>query len=917
MIRMIQSRSAFHAKAYFDDALQKSDYYLDDQELQGKIGGRLALRIGLSGSVTKDIFYALCENRNPLTNGGLTARTDADRTVGYDINFHCPKSVSVLHALSKDDHILKAFEDAVQQTMQDIERDSKTRVRLNGKYEDRETDELLWTSFTHQTARPVDGSLPDPHLHCHVYTFNATWDDEEQRIKAGQFRDIQRDMPFYQAAFHKRLADKMMELGYQIEPTKNAFEIKGVPQKVINLLSKRTNEIGRVAKEKNITNAKELSELGAKTRSSKQKGHTMLELKTDWRKQVHELEAKEGKTENQTIRFAPIKEKSELTPQQCIDYTLAHSFERASVVQDRRLLATAYRHAIGNRDVSVDAINWCFQSDNRIINIQENGKTMSTTKVVLAEEKRMVALALAGQGKMRPLYLETPDIKLDGQQKEAINHILTTTNQVSIISGKAGTGKSTLIKEAVEWIESTGKKVTLVAPTAQASREVLRSEGFEQADTIAKLLKDKKMQESLANQVLWVDEAGLLGTKDMTTILELATKQNARLILGGDTKQHSSVVRGDAVRILNTVGGIKAAEVSKIYRQRNEHYKDIVENLSKGDVKTAFDKLDKSNAIQTIDPLNPHETIVNDYIEVIKNKKTALVVSPTHEQGDQVTNAIRAKLKEIGLIGKKDVSATRLNNLNLTEAQKSDWRNFKEGHVIQFNQNLPDIKRGSVWTVEKSASIGVFIQNEKKEIQFLPLEKSSQYDVFQKSQINLSKGDTIRITRNGFDTKNKKLVNGQLMEVASVSRFGKVKLRSKVSDVTYKVRRDHGHLAHAYCVTSHASQGKTVDEVLIAQPTATFAATDAKQFYVSVSRGRDRVRIYTDDKAQLLEYASQMGDRQSAMELVGKKDQTKQLIEDNIRKNLIRDDLTKSINPKTKEIEKAKPKKDKSYEPTL
>jgi len=425
------------------------------------------------------------------------------------------------------------------------------------------------------------------------------------------------------------------------------------------------------------------------------------------------------------------------------------------------------------------------------------------------------------------------------------------------------------------------------------------------------------MQEGLANQVLWVDEAPFMGTKDMTALLDLATKHNARLILGGDTKQHASVVRGDAVRILSTVGCIKAAEVNKIYRQRDEHYRDVVENLSKGDVKTAFDKLDKSNAIQTIDPLNPHETLVNDYIEVIKNKKTALVVSPTHEQGDQVTNAIRTKLKEIGMLGKKDVAATRLSNLNLTEAQKSDWRNFKEGHVIQFNQNLPDIKRGSVWTVEKSVSSGVFIQNEKKELQFLPLEKSTKYDVFQKSQINLSKGDTVRITRNGFDTKNKKLVNGQIMEVASVSRFGKVKLRSTVSDVTYKVRRDHGHLAHAYCVTSHASQGKTVDEVLIAQPTATFAATDAKQFYVSVSRGRDRVRIYTDDKAQLLEHALQMGDRQSAMELVGKKDQTKQLIEDNIRKSLIRDDLTKSIKPKTKEIEKAKPKKDRSYEPTL
>ena len=60
----------------------------------------------------------------------------------------------------------------------------------------------------------------------------------------------------------------------------------------------------------------------------------------------------------------------------------------------------------------------------------------------------------------------------------------------------------------------------VVAPTADASRGVLKSEGFENAETVAKLLVDKKMQDKLKNQVLWVDEAGLLGTKDMTATPE-------------------------------------------------------------------------------------------------------------------------------------------------------------------------------------------------------------------------------------------------------------------------------------------------------------------------------------------------------------------------------------------------------------
>jgi conjugative relaxase-like TrwC/TraI family protein len=205
MIRMIQASNAEHAKAYFKQALSKADYYINDQELNGQIRGKFAERLGINGVATKEAFYALCDNIDPATGRHLTPRMKEDRTTGYDINFHCPKSVSILHALASDDHLMKAFEDSVQSTMRDIEADAKTRVRKEGQYDDRHTGELVWADFVHQTARPVDGHLPDPHLHAHCFVFNATWDDTERRNKAVQFRDIKRDMPYYQARFHKYL----------------------------------------------------------------------------------------------------------------------------------------------------------------------------------------------------------------------------------------------------------------------------------------------------------------------------------------------------------------------------------------------------------------------------------------------------------------------------------------------------------------------------------------------------------------------------------------------------------------------------------------------------------------------------------------------------------------------------------------
>lgn len=912
MIRMVQSTSARHAKAYFSDALLKSDYYINDQELQGRYNGKLAERIGLNGFADKKSFFALCENIHPQTGKPLTPRMKEQRTVGYDINFHCPKSVSVLHVLSKDDHILQAFRQSVSDTMKDIEADSKTRVRKDGTCDDRDTGELLWADFVHQTARPVGDHTPDPHLHSHCFVFNATWDDTEGKVKAAKFRDIKRDMPYYQARFHKRLSDNLVKLGYQIEHSEKSFEIAGVPKRVIDLFSKRTNEIGQVAKEKGITDAKDLDSLGARTRSKKQKGLSMAELQTAWKQQIKELgtDTDEG---NVAIRHAPNRLAEKLTPEQCLDHAVQHIFERASVMHDRKVLGTAYRYALGNSDVSVDDITNAFAKDDRLIHISEGSRKLCTTRDMLSEEQRMVRLARGGINTVQPLYEHPPELKVTGQQAEAVRHLLTTTDRVSIIRGAAGTGKTTLMQEAVSHIERAGKKVFVVAPTAQASRGVLKEEGFENAETVAKLLTDKKLQDALHGQVLWVDEAGLLGTSDMTALLDLATKQKTRLILGGDTRQHASVVRGDALRILNTVGGIKTAEVSKIYRQKNHLYKSAVEDLSKGDVRKAFDTLDGIGTIKTIDPLKPNDELVDDYLAVLKKGKSALVISPTHKQGDAVTEAIRTKMRGAGLIGKKEVQMKKLSSLNLTAAEKADWRNYQPGQVVQFNQNRPGIKRGSQWTVKTIKDKQVEIRDSDGNTTFLPRSKTEEFDVLKESEIGLSKGDTVHITKNSFDGQSKRMNNGLALEVVKVTAKGQITLQNKASKAMYQLDKEFGHLTHAHCITSHASQGKTVDEIFIAQPSATFPATDARQFYVSISRGRDKAHLYTDDKEALLEHASDLGDRQSALELVHRQDVHTQHLD--ISRQQDYGKTEPSAPDKQPEPARETPQKDIDYEP--
>jgi hypothetical protein len=275
--------------------------------------------------------------------------------------------------------------------------------------------------------------------------------------------------------------------------------------------------------------------------------------------------------------------------------------------------------------------------------------------------------------------------------------------------------------------------------------------------------------------------------------------------------------------------------------------------------------------------------LVDDYFAALKKKKTVLAISPTHYQGDLVNAAIRQRLKKESRIGGRDRVALRLVNCQLTEAEKQDARNYQTGQAIRFNRKCGGFGRGNLWSVCANSGNGVILQDQSGNKGTLPLDQVNGFEVYHKAEIGLAKGDSIRVTRNGHDIGEKRLNNGQAMEVVGFDRKGNIRARNPISKAQYVLPADYGHIAHTYCVTSHGSQGKTVDEIFIAQPSVTFPATNLKQFYVSVSRARDAVHIYTDDPANLLERASDAGDRVSAIELLNGERATQEAIERHIR----------------------------------
>jgi TrwC relaxase/AAA domain len=379
---------------------------------------------------------------------------------------------------------------------------------------------MVWAEFIHRTTRPVDG-VPDPQLHCHAVTFNCTWDPEEKRFKAGEFSNLIRDKGYYQAAFHSRLAERLRGLGYGIERDGHSFRLRGIDPVTAEKFSRRSEIIDAEARRLGITDAKAKGELGRRTRENKDpEGLSVSELRKLWRDRLS------GEEKTAIAGAGRGQNTSSLDARGAMDYALSHSFERASVIPERDLLKTALIHSVGTASVG-DVRSELFRDS--IIRRAQGGLRYATTKEVLKEETAMSAFVRDGRGKRYKLggdRLPALDPGLSDEQQEAALTILNSRDVVTALKGGAGTGKTRMMQATVAAIKAAGKEVYTFAPSAEASRGVLRSEGFSNAETVERLLIDPEMQKQVRGQVLWIDEAGLLSVKDMKRLFDVAKAQD-------------------------------------------------------------------------------------------------------------------------------------------------------------------------------------------------------------------------------------------------------------------------------------------------------------------------------------------------------------------------------------------------------
>jgi conjugative relaxase-like TrwC/TraI family protein len=869
-----------NAEEYFEEHLAVGDYYDEGQRIAGEWIGLGAERLGLGGKVRAEDFLRLCENQHPSSGETLTQRLNTTRTeskenaanrrIFFDFTFSPPKSVSIAGFLGKDERILEAHNRAVRLALREFEAFTATRVRVGGAQSDRLTGNFAAALFTHDTSRTLD-----PHLHTHCIVFNATFDAIENRWKALQNHELLRARKFAENAYYHELTRELRGFGYRIRNrVRGDFEVEGISEQLCERFSKRHTQIDE-ALAKLLADKPELAganfqalraQLATAERSRKQKDLSRAELLTLWEAQLSEAE-RDSLRQLSKISGNDLNEKKSVPVSEAVQWAEEHLFDRNSVVLECQVWQEALGRARGE-SFSLSELTDFTRQRGYIRDEARPGEV--TVRDVLLREWEIVQTAKEGVGDSWPLVANPrpANRKLDDEQRRALDSLLSSINTVSVFRGGAGTGKSFVLNELVEQLRESGRRVVVLAPQRQQVAEMEKA-GFPSPSTVANFILKRELAE---RAVVVVDEAGQIGGRQMLELMRLVRERNARLILSGDTRQHGAVEASDALLAIERHSGIRPVELHKIRRQdpalgkdagertRIKQYRNAVESAAAGKLSESFERLDKMGAVVACGFGNQADKLAEEYLRLAEQEASAVVVSQTWGEVHRVNSHVRDALKSKGLLGANDTTVQVLDKLDLTNAQKRDERFYPPDAVVVFNQKVREAEPGAKGKLAGILKSSVLVEVGGRLIT-VSNKMLGHVTVYLPREISVAQGDRLHLKANRKLASGGRVTNGELVTAKSVRPDGGVELTDgRVLDKSFR------EFLPGYAVTSYGSQGKTVDYVLFSDSTVK-PATNAQQWYVTISRGRRGIRIFTPDKEQLRENVTRSGHRPLAMEL--------------------------------------------------
>lgn len=901
MITISKALSAGQAETYYqqDYTNKTEDYYTEQGELKGVWSGRLAQEWKLTGNVTSEQYARLVAGQDPHTGEQLIRSVQARESVnnfgeeittsehraGWDATFSAPKSVSLAALVGDDERVRVAHRESINKALEAIE--EYVQARGGGNKPAITTGRMIAAQFEHTAARPDhETGYAAPQLHTHVVIMNMT-ETENGQIRSIQPLELFRSQQFATAIYRTHLADKLQALGYEIEidARTGAPEIKGFSKEYLQESSPRREEVRKEAQEmkerieRDGTIVKEgagLNQAAAHAnRASKRYDHAHM------RHRALEMDARYGSQAALAVEQARKRVGLELSQDQiqkrareAVTFARDNAMEREAVADIRKITADALRRNLGltTYGAVMTELQQRVERGEFIKVMRERGPRQATTRRMVEMEESNLQRVLSKASTTQILVHQNPStidavaenrqLRLNKNQRTALEQILTCRDQIFGLQGGAGTGKTTVLSVLREVAEKEGYEVRGFAPTTRATKQLAES-GIK-SETLQKFLSRRVDAPANHNRLFVLDESSLASTRNLHKFFSRLEAQD-KVLLVGDSRQHQAVEAGTPFEQFQK-HGMTTVKLSEIVRQRKPDLKRTVEKLSAREMRAAIDNLEREGRIVEIAAAKERlSSIASAYCESPEN---TLVVSPRNRERVQLNSLIHRQLQQDNRIGQIDHQMTvYLNRQDMTGTERTFANAYRPGEdIIRYNRaskvygvNVGDY---ALVTAKNHAENEITVRFENgRQLTYNP-QRLSGVSVSNQTQREFAEGDRIQFRA---PLTERRVANGEL---ATITKIGDEQLRVKLdSGREFSFEQRFRHIDHGYAVTSHSSQGTTVDRVLInADTRESEMLLNDRMGYVAVSRAREDAIIYTNSIEELRSALDRRVDKEMALE---------------------------------------------------
>ncbi|KKI21928.1 Ti-type conjugative transfer relaxase TraA [Sphingomonas sp. Ag1] len=384
-----------------------------------------------------------------------------------------------------------------------------------------------------------------------------------------------------------------------------------------------------------------------------------------------------------------------------------------STFTTRDLAAFAFRHSDGKEQF--DQVMAAVRASPELVALGRDGRDQErfTSRDMIATEARLEKAGdeLARRGdhgvseRQRAGALEAAEgrgLMLSDEQRDAFDHITGGQGLASVI-GYAGTGKSAMLGVAREAWEREGYQVRGAALSGIAAENLEGGSGIS-SRTIASLEHawGQGRDQLTRNDVLVVDEAGMIGTRQMERVLSHARDAGAKVVLVGDPEQLQAIEAGAAFRSLAERHG--AAEITEVRRQREDWQKGATRALATGRTGEALDAYAAHGMVHAADTREQARAELVDGWDRQRRAEpdqSRIILAHTNAEVRELNGEARDRLRANGELG-EDVAF----------AADRGARDFAAGDRLMFlrNERSLGVKNGTLGTIEKVSPEGMTVR---------------------------------------------------------------------------------------------------------------------------------------------------------------------------------------------------------------